>query len=61
MTESVHPAAGSTEGADANAIKALGRSEGETAPLQRQADELAPDTAALLDRVGLRPGRALST
>jgi SAM-dependent methyltransferase len=57
MTESVRPATGSTEGADANAIYALGRSEGESARLQRQADELAPDSAALLDRVGLRPGQ----
>ena len=27
-----------------------------SARLQRQADELAPDSSALLDRVGLRPG-----
>lgn len=41
---------------DPNAVYALGSSSSESARLQRQADELAPDSAALLDRVGLRPG-----
>jgi ubiquinone/menaquinone biosynthesis C-methylase UbiE len=41
---------------DPNAIYALGHSSDESARLQRQADELAPDSSALLDRVGLRPG-----
>jgi ubiquinone/menaquinone biosynthesis C-methylase UbiE len=41
---------------DPNAVYALGSSSGETARLQRQAEELAPDSTALLDRVGLRPG-----
>ena len=41
---------------DANAVYALGSSTGESARLQRQAEELAPDSVALLDRVGLRPG-----
>ena len=41
---------------DPNAIYALGSSSGESARLQRQAEELAPDSAVLLDRVGLRPG-----
>jgi ubiquinone/menaquinone biosynthesis C-methylase UbiE len=41
---------------DPNAVYALGSSSGESARLQRQADELAPDSADLLDRVGLRPG-----
>jgi SAM-dependent methyltransferase len=59
MTGPVRPvAAGSGEGEDANAVYALGSSEGESARLQRQADELAPDSAALLDRVGVRPGQA---
>ena len=59
MTGSVRPgAADSGEGQDASAVYALGSSEGESARLQRQADELAPDSAALLDRVGLRPGQA---
>jgi SAM-dependent methyltransferase len=59
MTESGRPvAAGLGEGQDANAVYALGSSQGESARLQRQADELAPDSAALLDRVGLRPGHS---
>lgn len=43
---------------DANAVYPLGSSAGESARLQRQADELAADSAALLDRVGLRPGHS---
>ncbi len=43
---------------DPNAIYALGSSNDESTRLQRQADELAPDSAALLDRVGLRPGHS---
>ena len=59
MTGSVWPGvAGSGAGEDANAVYALGSSAGESARLQRQADELAPDSAALLDRVGLRAGQA---
>ena len=59
MTESVRPAAaGAGGGEDANTVYALGSSAGESARLQRQADELAPDSAALLDRAGLRPGQA---
>jgi ubiquinone/menaquinone biosynthesis C-methylase UbiE len=59
MTESSRPVvAGSGEDQDANAIYALGSSAGESGRLQRQADELAPDSAALLDRVGLQPGQA---
>ena len=41
---------------DPNAVYALGSSSGETARLQRQADELGPESSALLDRVGLRRG-----
>ena len=41
---------------DANAVYALGSSSGESSRLQRQAEELAPDSAALLDSVRLRPG-----
>ena len=59
MTESVQPtAAGAGGGPDVTAIYPLGSSAGESARLQRQADELAPDSAALLDRVGLRPGQS---
>jgi ubiquinone/menaquinone biosynthesis C-methylase UbiE len=41
---------------DPNAVYALGSSRGESQRLQRQADELAPESSALLDRVGLGPG-----
>jgi SAM-dependent methyltransferase len=58
MTESARPTAGSGEVQDAHASYALGSSAGESARLQRQADELAPDSAALLDRAGVRPGQA---
>jgi ubiquinone/menaquinone biosynthesis C-methylase UbiE len=51
-------AADSGSGDDANAVYPLGSSVGESARLQRQADELAPDSATLLDRVGLRPGQS---
>lgn len=43
---------------DANAVYSLGSSEGESARLLRQADELAPESQALLDRAGLRPGQS---
>jgi ubiquinone/menaquinone biosynthesis C-methylase UbiE len=49
---------GRTE-ADASTIYALGSSSGETARLQRQADELTPDSSALVDRLELRPGDAV--
>jgi hypothetical protein len=45
---------------DPNAVYALGSSSGESARLQRQAVELAPDSAVVLDRVGLRPAIARS-
>ena len=51
-------AAGPERIQDANAVYALGSSPGESARLQRQADELAPDSAALLDKVSLRPGQS---
>lgn len=54
------PAPGSVSSAlgaeDPNAVYALGSSSAESARLQRQADELAPYSIELLDRVGLRPG-----
>ena len=59
MTESAQPvAAGAGGGPEVTAVYPLGSSAGESARLQRQADELAPDSAALLDRVGLRPGQS---
>jgi len=57
MRESPRSAAGVT-GQDANAAYPLGSSLGESARLQRQAEELAADSAALLDRAGLRPGQS---
>jgi ubiquinone/menaquinone biosynthesis C-methylase UbiE len=41
----------------ATAVYALGRDPAESARLQRQSDELRPDSAALLDRTGIRPGQ----
>ena len=41
---------------DPNEIYALGSSSGESARLQRQADELAPDSRALLDEIDVHPG-----
>ena len=57
MGESLRPAAGVTS-SDASAVYPLGCSGAESARLQRQALELAADSAALLDRVGLRPGQS---
>lgn len=45
-------------GPDASAVYSLGGSQAEGARLQRQADELACDSRALLDRVRLRPGQS---
>jgi ubiquinone/menaquinone biosynthesis C-methylase UbiE len=59
MTDSARSAPGATPGQDPNAVYALGSSAGESARLQRQADELAADSRDLLDRVGLRPGQAV--
>src|SRR6516165_9333325 len=57
MAGTTRPPAGTT-GHDATAVYALGSSPGESARLHRQAEELAADSAVLLDRVGLRPGQA---
>lgn len=43
---------------DANAAYSLGSSGDESERLRRQADELAPESRDVLDRVGLRPGNA---
>jgi len=59
MAELVGSAAGAALGHDPNVVYALGSSPGESARLQRQADELAADSATLLDRVGLRPGQGV--
>ena len=52
----IEPAPPSTPADDPNAVYALGSTSGESARLQRQAEELMPDSAVLIDRVGLRPG-----
>ena len=57
MGEVIGSAAGAT-GEDAGAVYALGSSQGESARLQRQAEELAADSAVLLDRVGLLAGQS---
>ena len=44
-------------GPDAGRVYALGRDPDETARLRRQSDELRPQSAELLDRIGLRPGQ----
>jgi hypothetical protein len=64
MAEHSRPVTGTTKDHDANAVYALGSSRGESARLQRQADELAADSAALLADPGVRAalspaGRAL--
>ena len=43
-------------GIDPNAVYSLGSSSSESERLQRQADELATESRALLDRVELGPG-----
>jgi len=56
VTGRVRPTA--STGPDATGAYALGSSKNETDRLLRQADELASDNAALLDRVGLQPGHS---
>jgi ubiquinone/menaquinone biosynthesis C-methylase UbiE len=58
MAGPVRSATGTPPGQDPNVVYALGSSPGESTRLQRQADELAADSAALLDRIGLRPGQS---
>jgi SAM-dependent methyltransferase len=59
VTDSLdEPVARAERGSDANAVYTLGRSTGESDRLRGQADELAADDGALLDRVGLRPGHS---
>lgn len=49
-----HPAAAAA--VDPNAVYALGRSSGESDRLYRQADELRPESEALVERAGLGAG-----
>ena len=46
---SAEPSLPATAVEDPNAVYALGSSSGESARLQRQAEELAPDSAVLLE------------
>jgi ubiquinone/menaquinone biosynthesis C-methylase UbiE len=57
MGKPTSPSTGTT-GQDANKVYPLGSSLGESTRLQRQAEELAADSATLLDGVGLRPGQS---
>ena len=57
MPESMTTAAAAAE-SPATAVYALGRDPAESARLQRQSEELRTDSAALLDRTGIRPGQA---
>jgi ubiquinone/menaquinone biosynthesis C-methylase UbiE len=59
MAGSAWSATDTTSGQDPNAVYALGSSPGESARLQRQADELAADSRDLLDRVGLQSGHSV--
>jgi SAM-dependent methyltransferase len=55
------PPAGSSSGRagiDPNAVYSLGSSGGESDRLRRQADELAPESNAVLDWAGLRSGQS---
>jgi hypothetical protein len=54
--EGIRYANAESGGVDPNAVYALGSSSGESARLQRQCDELAPDSVALLEHIGLRAG-----
>jgi len=51
------PGAGASASPDAAAVYALGSSAGESARLQRQAEELWPEAAMLLGHIGLKPGQ----
>lgn len=53
-----YDAAAAGTGQEATAVYALGSSQGESARLQGQAEELAVDSAELLDLVGLGPGQS---
>ena len=47
-----------TTGSDATDVYALGSNPDETTRLRRQSDELRPQTAELLDRIGPEPGHS---
>src|SRR5580658_1810007 len=53
------PQVGQSAPPDATAVYALGSDHDESTRLQRQAEELRPEAAALLGRIGLRPGQSV--
>jgi SAM-dependent methyltransferase len=55
---SMDHATGSSGELDAAAAYALGSNPGESARLRRQSEELRPESVALLDRIGLKPGQS---
>lgn len=57
MTAATVPAGSATDPGAAD-IYALGRNPDESARLRRQSEELKPESAALLDRIGLEPGQS---
>jgi SAM-dependent methyltransferase len=58
MTTATVPATGSAGGPDPADVYALGSNPAESARLQRQSDELRPQSAELLGRIGLEPGQS---
>lgn len=52
------PRAGESGPPEAAAVYALGSNEDESTRLQRQAEELRPEAAALLGQIGLKPGQS---
>jgi trans-aconitate methyltransferase len=58
MTAATMPGAGAAAGFGAAELYALGSNSEETARLRRQSDELRPQSAELLGRIGLAPGQS---
>jgi ubiquinone/menaquinone biosynthesis C-methylase UbiE len=52
------PRGGASGSPEPGALYALGSNEDESTRLQRQAEELRPEAAALLGQIGLRPGQS---
>src|SRR5271156_5508612 len=58
MITATVPGAGPAAEPAAGDVSALGSNPAESARLQRQSDELRPQTAELLGRIGLAPGQS---
>jgi SAM-dependent methyltransferase len=58
MTTATAPATGSAGGPNPADVYALGSNPAESARLRRQSDELRPQSAELLGRIGLEPGQS---